>query len=49
MTQQEVLEEAMKDVDIVPYTKGDRIVAYIILTFVIVNCVGIIIGLLWGI
>jgi len=49
LTAHETLQDAMKDVDIVPYTKGDRLVAYIILAFVIVNCVGIIVGLLWGI
>jgi hypothetical protein len=42
------IAEALQDVDIVPWTAKDRVVQYAILIFVILNLIGVAVGLVWG-
>jgi hypothetical protein len=42
------MKDIAENADIVPYTRQDRAVGLIILAFVIINCIGIIVGIIWG-
>jgi hypothetical protein len=44
----EKIAEALEDVDIVPWTPKDRMVQYLILIAVILNLIGVAVGLVWG-
>lgn len=44
-----IMQEIEDNVDIVPYNKWDRGLQVVILLFVVVNCVAVLIQLVWGI
>ena len=49
MTENPILEDIKQNVDIVPYTRTDRLLQYAIAIIVSINLIGILIGLIWGI
>jgi len=44
----QILEEAKQQMDIVPYTKRDRTVTYLILIFVLANFITLMLAVPWG-
>ena len=43
-----ILEEAKDQMDIVPYTKRDKVVVYLIFLFVVLNFTLLLISVPWG-